>query len=104
MMSEDLVEYETPKIQLGHYVSQLSRCCEDNTLGAFLKTCGTKITEDEQLSEFEMGTVKSCISQANNGSEQVSVIDPETHYESFINQFSILYTPWQSFCLRMAYG
>jgi hypothetical protein len=90
MMSEDLVEYETPKIQLGHYVSQLSRCCEDNTLGAFLKTCGTKITEDEQLSEFEMGTVKSCISQANNGSEQVSVIDPETHYESFINQFSIL--------------
>ncbi len=90
MMSEDLVEYETPKIQLGHYVSQLSRCCEDNTLGAFLKTCGTKITEDGQLSEFEMGTVKSCISQANNVSEQVSVIDSETHYESFINQFSIL--------------
>ena len=90
MMSEDLVEYETPKIQLGHYVSQLSRCCEDNTLGAFLKTCGTKITEDVQLSEFEMSTVKSCISQANNVSEQVSVIDPETHYESFINQFSIL--------------
>lgn len=90
MMSEDLVEYETPKIQLGHYVSQLSRCCEDNTLGAFLQTCGTKITEDVQLSEFEMGTVKSCISQANNVSEQVSVIDPETHYESFINQFSIL--------------
>lgn len=90
MMSEDLVEYETPKIQLGHYVSQLSRCCEDNTLGAFLQTCGTKITEDGQLSEFEMSTVKSCISQANNVSEQVSVIDPETHYESFINQFSIL--------------
>ena len=47
MVSEsDLIEYESPKAQLGHYVNQLSQCCEDNKLGSFLKTCGSKISEN----------------------------------------------------------
>jgi hypothetical protein len=90
MMSEDLVEYETPKIQLGHYVNQLSHCCEDNTLGAFLKTCGTKISEDAQLSEFEMGAVKSCISQASEITESVNFTDHDKQYSDFINKFATI--------------
>lgn len=87
MMSEDLIEYETPKIELGHYVTQLSRCCEDNTLGAFLKTCGTKITEEQQLSEFEMGAVRSCISQAREIPETKNCADHDKAYENFISEF-----------------
>lgn len=89
-ISEDLVEYETPQVKLGHYVNQMSLCCEDSTLSAFLKTCGHKLSEDTQLTEFEMKSVKSCLSQAQTESVEVTATDHQEVYESFINKFATI--------------
>ena len=90
VLESDLIEYESPKAQLGHYINQLSQCCEDNQLGAFLKTCGSKISEDTELSEFEMKSVKSCLSQAQTESVEVTATDHQEVYESFINKFATI--------------
>ena len=90
VLESDLIEYESPKAQLGHYVNQLSQCCEDNQLGAFLKTCGSKISEDTELSEFEMKSVKSCLSQAQTESVEVTATDHQEVYESFIDKFATI--------------
>jgi hypothetical protein len=91
MVSEgDLIEYESPKAQLGHYVNQLSQCCEDNQLGSFLKTCGSKISEDTELNEFEMSTVRGCLSQAQNVEESVKPYDHGRAYVNFISDMAVL--------------
>jgi hypothetical protein len=91
MMSEgDLIEYESPKAQLGSYVNQLSQCCEDNQLGSFLKTCGSKISEDAELNVFEMNTVRGCISQAQGIKESVKAYDHGRAYVDFISKFATL--------------
>ena len=91
MVSEsDLIEYESPKAQLGHYVNQLSQCCEDNQLGAFLKTCGSKISEDTELSEFEMNTVRGCLTQAQGVQESVKPYDHGKAYVDFISNMAVL--------------
>jgi hypothetical protein len=91
MVSEsDLIEYESPKAQLGHYVNQLSQCCEDNQLGAFLKTCGSKISEETELNEFEMNTVRGCLTQAQNVEESVKPYDHGRAYVDFISNMAVL--------------
>lgn len=90
MVSEDLIEYESPKAQLGHYVNQLSQCCEDNQLGAFLKTCGSKISEDTELSEFEMKCVRGCLTQAQGVQESVKPYDHGKAYVDFISNIAVL--------------
>ncbi len=91
MVSEgDLIEYESPKAQLGHYVNQLSQCCEDNQLGAFLKTCGSKISEETELNEFEMNTVRGCLTQAQNVEESVKPYDHGKAYVDFISNMAVL--------------
>jgi hypothetical protein len=91
MVSEgDLIEYESPKAQLGHYVNQLSQCCEDNQLGSFLKTCGSKISEETELNEFEMNTVRGCLTQAQNVEESVKPYDHGRAYVDFISNMAVL--------------
>lgn len=91
MVSEgDLIEYETPQAQLGSYVNQLSQCCEDKQLGSFLKTCGSKISEETELSVFEMNTVRGCVSQAQDIKESVKAYDHGRAYVDFIANMAVL--------------
>lgn len=91
MVSEsDLIEYETPHAQLGSYVNQLSQCCEDKQLGSFLKTCGSKISEETELSVFEMKTVRGCVSQAQDITESVKAYDHGRAYVDFIANMAVL--------------
>ena len=91
MVSEgDLIEYETPQAQLGSYVNQLSQCCEDKQLGSFLKTCGSKISEETELSVFEMNTVRGCLSQAQGIKESVKAYDHGRAYVDFIANMAVL--------------
>ena len=91
MVSEgDLIEYETPQAQLGSYVNQLSQCCEDKQLGSFLKTCGSKISEETDLSVFEMNTVRGCLSQAQGIKESVKAYDHGRAYVDFIANMAVL--------------
>ena len=91
MVSEgDLIEYETPQAQLGSYVNQLSQCCEDKQLGSFLKTCGSKISEETELNVFEMNTVRGCLSQAQGIKESVKAYDHGRAYVDFIANMAVL--------------
>jgi hypothetical protein len=90
MVSEDLIEYDTPHAQLGSYVNQLSQCCEDKQLSSFLKTCGSKISEETELSVFEMKTVKGCVSQAQDITESVKAYDHGRAYVDFIANMAVL--------------
>ena len=91
MVSEgDLIEYETPHAQLGSYVNQLSQCCEDKQLGSFLKTCGSKISEETELNVFEMNTVRGCLSQAQGIKESVKAYDHGRAYVDFIANMAVL--------------
>ena len=90
MVSEDLIEYDTPQAQLGSYVNQLSQCCEDKQLSSFLKTCGSKISEETELSVFEMKTVKGCVSQAQDITESVKAYDHGRAYVDFIANMAVL--------------
>lgn len=90
MVSEDLIEYDTPHAQLGSYVNQLSQCCEDKQLSSFLKTCGSKISEETELNVFEMKTVKGCVSQAQDITESVKAYDHGRAYVDFIANMAVL--------------
>ena len=90
MVSEDLIEYDTPQAQLGSYVNQLSQCCEDKQLGSFLKTCGSKISEETELNVFEMNTVRGCLSQAQGIKESVKAYDHGRAYVDFIANMAVL--------------
>ncbi len=91
MVSEgDLIEYETPQAQLGSYVNQLSQCCEDKQLGSFLKTCGSKISEETELNVFEMNTVRGCLSQAQGIKESIKAYDHGRAYVDFIANMAVL--------------
>ena len=91
MVSEgDLIEYETPQAQLGSYVNQLSQCCEDKQLGSFLKTCGSKISEETELNVFEMNTVRGCVSQAQGIKESIKAYDHGRAYVDFIANMAVL--------------
>jgi hypothetical protein len=90
MVSEDLIEYDTPQAQLGSYVNQLSQCCEDKQLGSFLKTCGSKISEETELNVFEMNTVRGCLTQAQGIKESVKAYDHGRAYVDFIANMAVL--------------
>jgi hypothetical protein len=90
MVSEDLIEYDTPQAQLGSYVNQLSQCCEDKQLGSFLKTCGSKISEETELNVFEMNTVRGCLTQAQSIKESVKAYDHGRAYVDFIANMAVL--------------
>ena len=90
MVSEDLIEYDTPQAQLGSYVNQLSQCCEDKQLGSFLKTCGSKISEETDLNVFEMNTVRGCLTQAQGIKESVKAYDHGRAYVDFIANMAVL--------------
>ena len=90
MVSEDLIEYDTPQAQLGSYVNQLSHCCEDKQLGSFLKTCGSKISEETELNVFEMNTVRGCLTQAQGIKESVKAYDHGRAYVDFIANMAVL--------------
>ena len=59
-------------------------------MGSFLKTCGSKISEDTELNEFEMSTVRGCLSQAQNVEESVKPYDHGRAYVNFISDMAVL--------------
>lgn len=90
LLSEsDIMDFATPGAKLGYQVSQLGFASKDQKLGNYLQGLSRKLNSGGNLSQFEYGTVKSCLLGAKNNSMQADagVQTAEAQYESFMNQF-----------------
>lgn len=90
LLSEnDIVDFETPHGKLGHQVSQLGYSAQDNTLSNYLHSISSKISAGGQLSQFEYGTIKSCLLGAGQHNVQSAPMNVEESYEAFMDRFDV---------------
>ena len=54
------------------------------------QTIHTKISEETELNEFEMNTVRGCLTQAQNVEESVKPYDHGRAYVDFISDMAVL--------------
>jgi hypothetical protein len=90
LLSEsDIMDFATPGAKLGYQVSQLGFASKDQKLGNYLQGLSRKLNSGGNLSQFEYGTIKSCLLGAKNNSmhADAGVQSAEAQYESFLNQF-----------------
>lgn len=90
LLSEsDIMDFATPGAKLGYQVSQLGFASKDQKLGNYLQSLSRKLNSGGNLSQFEYGTIKSCLLGAKNNSmhADAGVQSAEAQYESFLNQF-----------------
>ena len=90
LKENDLVDFATPEARLGHQVNQLSFSANDTKLSEYLQNVSKKITSGGQLSQFEYGTIKSCLLGANANTPTVESKDLGEEYENFLEQYDIL--------------
>ena len=90
LKENDLVDFATPEARLGHQVNQLSFSTNDTKLSEYLQNVSKKITSGGQLSQFEYGTIKSCLLGANTNTPTVESKDLGDEYENFLEQYDIL--------------
>jgi hypothetical protein len=90
LKENDLVDFATPEARLGHQVNQLSFSANDTKLSEYLQNVSKKITSGGQLSQFEYGTIKSCLLGANTNTPTVESKDLGDEYENFLEQYDIL--------------
>lgn len=90
LLSEsDVMDFATPNAKLGYQVSQLGFAAKDQKLGNYLQGLSRKLNSGGGLSQFEYGTIKSCLLGAKNNAVESSAggYTAEAQYESFLNQF-----------------
>ena len=90
LKENDLVDFATPEARLGHQVNQLSFSANDTKLSEYLQNVSRKITSGGQLSQFEYGTIKSCLLGATANTPTVESKDLGDEYENFLEQYDIL--------------
>lgn len=91
LRENDLIDFATPEARLGHQVNQLSYASKDPRLSGYLQGISKKITSGGQLSQFEYGTIKSClISAAHTPQQRNESVELGKDYESFLEQFDKL--------------
>jgi len=85
----DVMDFENPNAKLGHQVSMLGQTAKDERLSNYLQNLSSKVSNGGKLSQFEYGTIKSCLLSANNNSYTESTpMDVAEAYEVFISQFA----------------
>jgi len=90
LLSEsDIMDFATPGAKLGYQVSQLGYAAKDPKLGNYLQGISRKLNTGGGLSQFEYGTIKSCLlgARENAVAHTSAPMTPEAQYESFLNQF-----------------
>ena len=90
LLSEsDIMDFASPGAKLGYQVSQLGYAAKDPKLGNYLQGISRKLNTGGGLSQFEYGTIKSCLlgAKENAVTPTSNPMTPEVQYESFLNQF-----------------
>jgi len=88
LSEEDVVDFATPHAKLGHQVSQLGYSAKDDTLANYLHGISSKLSSGGHLSQFEYGTIKSCLLSANQNVQKTAPVDVAETYEAFLDQFT----------------
>lgn len=88
LQESDLVDFASPEAKLGYQVSQLGYSAKDPVLSNYLQSISSKLTSGGQLSQFEYGTIKSCLLTANQNVQKTAPVDVAETYEAFLNQYT----------------
>jgi hypothetical protein len=84
------MDWATPQAKLSHQVSQMSQAAASPMLSTHLQNISKKIMAGGQLSQFEYGTIKSCLLSANEPQTKQPPAAPiEEEYISFLNSYII---------------
>jgi hypothetical protein len=93
LSESDALEFASPQAKLAYQVSQLGYTATDQKLGNYLHGISTKLNNGGSLSQFEYGTIKSCLlsaSQPKTAAPAANVQSVEESYEQFLEAFDQL--------------
>jgi hypothetical protein len=92
LQENDIIEFSDPASKLSHQINQLGYAATDLKLSQYLQDVSKKVQGGQSLSQFEYGTVKSCLLAAasqqrvNNTSLDHRISES---YARFLDQFDI---------------
>ena len=90
LRESDVIDFESPHARLGHQVAQMGYAAQNPVLSNHLHGISKKLNAGGTLSQFEYGTVKSCLLSASEAkTKTIPGITESEQYEKYLETFVI---------------